>query len=90
MRLDEAEACASVVEEDGAAEALVEALAEGVADEELCAVEFSEAQALNRSADTARVLRAPRRRAFEEPAEKRLDMGSLFGGWSETVNIPEG
>ena len=49
MRLDEAEACASVAEEDGAAEALVEALAEGVADEELCAVEFSEAQALNRS-----------------------------------------
>ena len=35
MRLDEAEACASVAEEDGAAEALVEALAEGVADEEL-------------------------------------------------------
>ena len=58
MRLDEAEACASVAEEDGAAEALVEALAEGVADEELCAVEFSEAQALSRSADTARVLRA--------------------------------
>ena len=40
MRLDEAEACASVAEEDGAAEALVEALAEGVADEELCAVEL--------------------------------------------------
>jgi len=69
---------------------LVEALAEEVADEELCAVEFSEAQALSRSAETARVLRALRRRAFEEPAEKRLDIGSLFGGWSEMVNVPEG